>query len=219
MLTPDQKLRAGRLQKAGKLLREIAAAIGASFEEVSLWLYGGVEDWTPTLGTPAAPKPDVAPWLEPGGPPPPPLYYPPEQNPEIARVRQQEPHREEKSVHVVGDRRPGVEPLPQPDPADRVSAAAPSPEPRAALAASDGAELAAASQAEAAAAAAAPPAKAEPESPPRYRLKNDIGEWLHESGHGMTRNPRLAWAGTAQQLEAAMKRKPHLQELDAEPVR
>jgi len=47
-----------------------------------------------------------------------------------------------------------------------------------------------------------------------YRLKNEMGEYLHKSGKGMTRALPSAWTGTSQQLEEILKRHPHLKELD-----
>lgn len=48
----------------------------------------------------------------------------------------------------------------------------------------------------------------------QYRLKNEVGEYLHKSGKGMTRNIDAAWKGPSQQLEEILKRHPHLKELD-----
>lgn len=48
----------------------------------------------------------------------------------------------------------------------------------------------------------------------RVRLVNDLGEFLHQSGAGMTRKPEYAWIGTATHLAAIRKRFPHLRHLD-----
>lgn len=53
---------------------------------------------------------------------------------------------------------------------------------------------------------------------PRFRLKNELGEFLHESESGMTTNPRLAWSGRSEQLEKLLQKKRHLRKLDSEPV-
>lgn len=60
----------------------------------------------------------------------------------------------------------------------------------------------------------------QPDSVPerRYRLRNEIGEYLHKSGRGMTRAIVHAWTGTNAQLEEALRRVPHLKDLDVEPV-
>jgi hypothetical protein len=64
----------------------------------------------------------------------------------------------------------------------------------------------------------APPAPAA-EAPRRYRLTNELGEFLHESGHGMTRNPRLAWSGTPIEIEQMRRKKPQIKQLDEVPYR
>lgn len=66
--------------------------------------------------------------------------------------------------------------------------------------------------------AVAPPAPS-PEPPRRYRLSNELGEFLHESGHGMTRNPRIAWSGTPIEIEALRRKKPQCKQLDEVPFR
>lgn len=64
-----------------------------------------------------------------------------------------------------------------------------------------------------------PPVVASPPPPERrYRLRNELGEYLHKSGRGMTRAIIEAWAGTNAQLEEALRRVPHLKDLDVEAV-
>lgn len=46
-LSPSQRADATRLQHKGLLLREIARETDATFEDVCLYLYGGVTDWAP----------------------------------------------------------------------------------------------------------------------------------------------------------------------------
>jgi hypothetical protein len=47
MLVPEQCRRATALQRKGLLLKEIAAELEVSFEDVALYLFGGIADWTP----------------------------------------------------------------------------------------------------------------------------------------------------------------------------
>lgn len=57
-----------------------------------------------------------------------------------------------------------------------------------------------------------------PSPPRRYRLTNGAGDYLDKSGVGMTRTLAKAWDGTAQQMEGVFRVKPHLKDLDPEPV-
>lgn len=51
----------------------------------------------------------------------------------------------------------------------------------------------------------------------RFKLRNEMGEYLHEHERGMTRLSRFIWRGTAEDVRSLMRKKPHLRQLEQEP--
>lgn len=281
-LSSQQKRRAQVLQQHGMTLREIAANIGAAYEDVTLWLYGGVADWESTAARKDVPgKTTVRDALAQIGDDPVTAAQPPaseeaafastgdsirkrvpeasspagiqappvdaalpqagadpaaaEDNDEsggAATTEESEPETAQQNTQgESGTAReaPGGKPtatadigtlqqeaLPAPHQSQAKATEAEPPEGTAPKA--DGV----ASRLSGGSGTAAPhsaPGPAAPPAGPRYRLVDELGEYLHKSGVGMTRHASSAWEGSEAQLAEALARCPHLKRLDPEPVR
>ena len=201
-LSLTQRREADRQQRHGRTLREIAASIGATYEQVCLSLFGGIHDWEPRIGTPVVMEG---------------VNY-------REKVHDRKPVAAIVAGHGIGvaarDDAPVVRAAPKPLPPEPIAGARCAPEPAEPPPAP---QPAAAPQPApepprpqvphahpapvAAQAPTASPAASEPVGN-RYYLTDEAGQWLHESTEALTKNKRYAWKGTTKQIAAILQRAP-----------
>lgn len=216
-LTPGQIGIAQRLQRNGLLLREIAAKMGVPYETICLALYGDNAEWPaildetpePQTGVPAAQTamPDGASSIAPhcGSSPA-----------ESESVAISAPIPPETASEMVGGFPVPAAPYSRegtggPDQADtKINM-------NADVQGVTGGESAATSSL-GEEDAGKPAGASAPAAPGLYRLRNELGEYLHEHERGMTRLPKFFWRGTEAQVVSLFKRRPHFKDLDLEPA-
>jgi hypothetical protein len=220
MLVPEQCRRANKLQREGLLLKEIAEVIGASFEDVALYLYGGIADWEP-LGR-AMPLddnqenddehetgPDGGDGAGDGA-----FLRHAAAPGRAARRERPAPLLQQQNTAARQDVEPALAP-PAPEP-DRAS------QPPAEPARIEAPDAHPAPVAPPAPAAPPPPQKpvaaAKPIGPHTYYLTDEAGQWLHESTEALTKNKRFAWKGSTQNIAAIIRRSPKWKVLVPERV-
>lgn len=179
-LSDAQKRRATACGRDRVPLREIGREIGASFEAVSLYLFGGIDEFEP----PQAPTVTFTPPLATLSP----------------ATQDALQHLAAAAVEQIAGA--GAEATPEP----------------AGEAGHDASPHGADPEQGSSAGGEAVNDQASPPPQRLYRLRNELGEYLHKSGTGMTRSLDTAWKGDARQMEETFKRKPHLKELDPERV-
>lgn len=214
-LSPEQRSEASRLQRRGLTLREIARAIGAGYEDVCLWLYGGVADWAPPAvnsqakATGAKPPAGTEPKADR-------VASRPRAAAESAQAGEQQPMAAPALTAPPSEGHEGQDTQERMPESDGRSEGSVSPLQRSSGA---GAQLPDSLQAEPESShpAGAPsnPWDAERErlaaehpAAQRYFLKSPDGQFLHESTRVLTRMPRFYWRGTAEQLRALREKEP-----------
>lgn len=216
MLDANQKRRANAMPVMTPIA-DIAAHVGASFEEVVVYLFGGA-DFTPPApkDKPSRHYQELARQIRHAEPAP-----PIEDEAELQRRREaiarqdaeleavhDELTQEEDHGSVVAD-------TALPDGAPPPHAAAATAAPAAAVAvAEDHRDIPAR-------APAAPHARLDAEPPAAgglYYLTRGDGYYLHESLEQLTTNRKFAWKGNARQMEGVFKAKPAWRALDPERV-
>lgn len=210
-MTPAQCRQALALQRQGLTLREIAAEIGASRDEVTLYLFGGIADWQPRIGTPAVAEGEARSGADPDAietnttaPKPLPADAVEDQRPAEAKTVEQAPSEPEGAAGVQ-DR---CESTPAPIPPETVQT---------------GVETSDATASQAGGGAVASPAdlpeRFEPPAPRAfYILRSADGQYLHQNERTLTRLPRFYWEGTAADYERLFRRRPEWVELDPIPT-
>ena len=211
MLSIMHKREASRLQQSGLLLREIANRLGCSFEQVCLYLYGGIDDWEPRIGA----------------------VTPQSSNTETDNAQRDGAGRPAHSTDGAGAGRAGrSDQTAGPRGDERTAAQGTEPD---VVAIDTTAPAGTAAQRQEAVAPvdpprpAPPPPVAEPTAPPPaaagalpatgdIRLTNGAGDYLDRSGVGMTRLIGKAWRGTKAQAREIKKRRPQYRELEEEDV-
>ncbi len=229
MLTPAQKRQASAYGPRFPIAT-IAREIGAPFEEVAIWVYGG-EDYT--LPTPRKERTNAASGPDRGGG---------VDGGDAGRSGGDRPGAGEADPTPAADHSPaapaGVDATEEETAPEAAAEAEPGAAPPPSLEEESDADLRNELRVPAAesveghepartqedppgpggeGAAGSLPAAIEPAA--LYRLTNGAGEYLHRSGVGMTRDLEKAWSGTPAQLHEVRSRKRNLDALEQEPVR
>lgn len=107
-LKPDQCKAARRFERAGLTLREIADLVGASRNDIALYLYGGIADFTPRIGRPIPTTPTMEEMMEHIVPaptaaiPPPPAPALAKKSPRPRATRVWTPERDQQLADLAG---------------------------------------------------------------------------------------------------------------------